>query len=58
MIHIETNCLSLEFSAIYDGPELVNYEVLERHFDGAEIRTIFINKRDMQAYIRDLIRGI
>lgn len=58
MIHIEENLLSLEFGAIYDGPELVNYEVLERHFDGAEIRNVFISKREMQTYIRDLIRGI
>ena len=58
MIHIEGNLLSLEFVAIYDGPELVNYEVLERHFDGAEIRNIFISKRDIQTYISDLIRGI
>ena len=58
MIHIEENCLSLEITAIYDGPELVNYEVLERHFDGREIRNIFFTKREMQTYIRDLIRGI
>lgn len=58
MIHAEDNVLSIEISAIYENDKLLNYEMVERKDYGSEIRSYFLNKRDMQTYIRDLIRGI
>ena len=58
MIYVEDNVLSVEITAIYENDKLLNYEMIERKEYGSEIRSYFINKRDMQAHLRDLIRGI
>ena len=57
MIHDEP-VISLEISAIYDGADLINYEVQETREYGAKVRSFFVNKNEMKNYIKDVIRGI
>lgn len=57
MIHDEP-VISLEISAIYEGADLINYEVQETREYGAKVRSFFVNKTEMKNYIKDTIRGI
>lgn len=55
----EQPIISITVNSIYDNDKLVNYEVLEHHFDNDQrITSFFIDKPDMKQYIKDLIRSL
>ncbi len=58
MIHADP-VISLGITAIYDGEEISNFEVIEvHHATKEEVQSFFIDKKDMKQYLKDLIRSL
>ena len=50
--------ITLTVSALYDGDDLINYEVKKEDSEGYQVLSYFKEPKDMKQYIKDLIRSL